>query len=120
LPPRLAEAGLHRIALTLLVAGAAGWLVQSMALPLPLMIGPLFAVAGLRMCDLRLHPLPGGLRAGQWAIGTAPGGVAEMCITAKVLQLGMPLVTLCHVLRVVMLTLAAPWSFGLFRRLVAA
>ncbi len=54
------------------------------------------------------------------ALATAPGGVAEMCITAKVLQLGVPLVTVCHVLRVVVLTLAAQWTFGLFRRLVAA
>jgi membrane AbrB-like protein len=73
LPPRLADAAWHRIAPTLLVAGATGWLAQSMDLPLPWMIGPLFAVAGLRMCDLRLCPLPGGLRGGQWAIGTALG-----------------------------------------------
>ncbi|WP_341646809.1 AbrB family transcriptional regulator [Thauera sp. SDU_THAU2] len=54
------------------------------------------------------------------ALAAAPGGVAEMCITAKVLQLGVPLITVCHVLRVVVLTLAAQWSFALFRRLVAA
>ena len=54
------------------------------------------------------------------ALATAPGGVSEMCITAKVLQLGVPLVTVCHVLRVVVLTVGAQWSFGLFRRLVAA
>ena len=39
-------------------------------------------------------------------LGTAPGGIAEMCITAKVLQLGVPLVTACHVARVVVLLLA--------------
>lgn len=51
-----------------------------------------------------------------WAIGTlagvsvpsmilamAPGGIAEMCITAKVLQLGVPLVTAAHVMRVLVL-----------------
>ncbi|HRP24754.1 MAG TPA: AbrB family transcriptional regulator [Thauera sp.] len=54
------------------------------------------------------------------SLATAPGGVSEMCITAKVLQLGVPLVTVCHVLRVVVLTLGAQWSFGVFRRLVAA
>jgi len=54
------------------------------------------------------------------ALATAPGGVSEMCITAKVLQLGVPLVTVCHVLRVVVLTVGAQWSFGVFRRLVAA
>ncbi|MCB1957835.1 MAG: AbrB family transcriptional regulator [Rhodocyclaceae bacterium] len=41
-------------------------------------------------------------------LAAAPGGVAEMCITAKVLQLGVPLVTVCHALRVIVLTLAAP------------
>lgn len=41
-------------------------------------------------------------------LAAAPGGVAEMCITAKVLQLGVPLVTVCHALRVIVLTLSAP------------
>lgn len=54
------------------------------------------------------------------ALATAPGGVSEMCITAKVLQLGVPLVTVCHVLRVAVLTVGAQWSFGLFKRFVAA
>jgi uncharacterized membrane protein AbrB (regulator of aidB expression) len=38
-------------------------------------------------------------------LGTAPGGIAEMCITAKVLQLGVPLVTAFHVARVVVILL---------------
>jgi membrane AbrB-like protein len=45
------------------------------------------------------------------ALATAPGGVSEMCITAKVLQLGVPLVTATHVLRVVVLTLGAAPAF---------
>jgi uncharacterized protein len=36
-------------------------------------------------------------------LATAPGGIAEMCITAKVLQLGVPLVTAAHVTRVLVL-----------------
>jgi hypothetical protein len=36
-------------------------------------------------------------------LATAPGGFAEMCITAKVLQLGAPLVTAAHVTRVLIL-----------------
>ena len=36
-------------------------------------------------------------------LATAPGGIAEMCITAKVLQLGVPLVTAAHVMRVLIL-----------------
>jgi uncharacterized protein len=53
-----------------------------------------------------------------WAMGqpwptlvlaTAPGGIAEMSITAKVLRLGVPIVTAFHVTRMVMLvTLTAP------------
>lgn len=47
-------------------------------------------------------------------LATAPGGVAEMAITAKVLQLGVPLVTACHVMRVVVLTLAAKPAYHSF------
>ncbi|MBR0567044.1 AbrB family transcriptional regulator [Azoarcus sp. L1K30] len=50
-------------------------------------------------------------------LAAAPGGVAEMCITAKVLQLGVPLVTVTHVLRVVVLTLGAPFLYRVFLRL---
>ncbi|MEO8752949.1 MAG: AbrB family transcriptional regulator [Casimicrobiaceae bacterium] len=45
-------------------------------------------------------------------LGTAPGGMAEMCITAKVLQLGVPLVTACHVTRLVVLLLGTPIVFA--------
>jgi membrane AbrB-like protein len=42
-------------------------------------------------------------------LATAPGGIAEMSITAKVLELGVPLVTAFHVTRVVvLLTCTAP------------
>jgi uncharacterized membrane protein AbrB (regulator of aidB expression) len=51
----------------------------------------------------------GGVAVGTMVLATAPGGIAEMCITAKVLQLGVPLVTAAHVARVVILvTLTAP------------
>jgi uncharacterized protein len=42
-----------------------------------------------------------GLHPSTLILGNAPGGVAEMCITAKVLQLGVPMVTAFHVSRVV-------------------
>jgi membrane AbrB-like protein len=45
-----------------------------------------------------------------WAtvlLGTSPGGIAEMAITAKVLQLGVPLVTAFHVTRLVAVLLLA-------------
>jgi membrane AbrB-like protein len=44
-----------------------------------------------------------GLPVATLVLATAPGGIAEMCITAKVLQLGVPLVTAAHVTRVVVL-----------------
>ena len=46
-----------------------------------------------------------GLYPATVVLGMAPGGIAEMCITAKVLQLGVPLVTAFHVTRVVVLLL---------------
>ena len=46
-----------------------------------------------------------GLHPATVVLGMAPGGIAEMCITAKVLQLGVPLVTAFHVTRVVVLLL---------------
>jgi membrane AbrB-like protein len=44
-----------------------------------------------------------GLPAASLMLAIAPGGIAEMCITAKVLQLGVPLVTAAHVTRVLIL-----------------
>jgi membrane AbrB-like protein len=49
-------------------------------------------------------------------LGTAPGGIAEMCITAKVLQLGVPLVTAFHVTRLVVLLLATAPVFARLQR----
>lgn len=50
-------------------------------------------------------------------LGTSPGGIAEMCITAQALQLGVPVVTAFHVVRyVAVLLLTAP----LYRRLNAS
>ena len=47
-------------------------------------------------------------------LATAPGGIAEMAITAKVLQLGVPVVTAFHVLRMVFLvtTTGAVYRFA--------
>ena len=41
-------------------------------------------------------------------LAVAPGGIAEMSITAKVLQLGVPIVTAAHVTRVIVLV-SATW-----------
>lgn len=45
-------------------------------------------------------------------LGTAPGGIAEMCIMAKVLQLGVPLATAFHVARLVALLRLTPPLFA--------
>jgi uncharacterized protein len=50
-------------------------------------------------------------------LATAPGGMAEMCVTAKVLQLGVPLVTAAHVTRVLILVTTTAPTFRLARRL---
>jgi len=54
-----------------------------------------------------------------WAtliLGTSPGGIAEMAITAKVLQLGVPVVTAFQVCRLVaVLILVAPLYRWLYR-----
>ncbi len=50
-----------------------------------------------------------GLHPATVLLATAPGGIAEMCITAKVLQLGVPVVTVFHIVRyVAVLLLTAP------------
>ena len=55
-----------------------------------------------------------------WAtllLGTSPGGIAEMAITAKVLQLGVPVVTAFHVTRLAaVLLLAEPMHRWLNRQ----
>ena len=56
-----------------------------------------------------------GLQPATLALGTAPGGFAEMCITAKVLQLGVPMVTAFHVPRLVVLLLVTVPLFGWLR-----
>jgi membrane AbrB-like protein len=49
-------------------------------------------------------------------LATAPGGIAEMCITAKVLQLGVPLVTAAHVTRVLILINATAPIYRIVKR----
>jgi uncharacterized membrane protein AbrB (regulator of aidB expression) len=55
-------------------------------------------------------------------LGTSPGGITEMCITAKVLQLGVPVVTAFHVTRyVAVLVLTTPlYRWEMRRRFRAA
>jgi membrane AbrB-like protein len=59
----------------------------------------------------------GALSLPTMILATAPGGVAEMCITAKVLQLGVPLVTAAQVTRVIILVTTTGPLFRLARAL---
>jgi hypothetical protein len=73
----------------------------------------LAALSGLLLAGL------GGLAMPTTVLATAPGGIAEMCITAKVLRLGAPLVTAAHVTRVSMLVTTTAPLYGLALRLRA-
>jgi membrane AbrB-like protein len=53
-----------------------------------------------------------GLHSATLLLGTSPGGIAEMCITAKVLQLGVPIVTAFHVTRLAAVLLLADRLYG--------
>jgi len=65
-----------------------------------------------------LLALASGLPLPTLVLATAPGGIAEMCITAEVLQLGVPLVTAAHVTRVIVLTTTTGLAFRAARALV--
>jgi membrane AbrB-like protein len=67
----------------------------------------LFAFAIAALTDL--HPAT-------LILATAPGGIAEMSITAKVLELGVPVVTAFHVTRVVVLLTCTAPVFAQLRR----
>jgi len=52
-------------------------------------------------------------------LGTTPGGIAEMCITAKVLEVGVPLVTAFHVIRMAFVVLATGPLYHCLKHCVA-
>jgi membrane AbrB-like protein len=64
--------------------------------------------------------LLGSVPVATMVLATAPGGMAEMCVTAKVLQLGVPLVTAAHVTRVIILVTTTAPTFKLAKRLKEA
>lgn len=62
-----------------------------------------------------------GLHPATLILGTSPGGIAEMSITAKVLQLGVPVVTAFQVCRLIaVLLLVGPLYGWLYERRSAA
>jgi hypothetical protein len=54
-----------------------------------------------------------GIAVPTMILATSPGGIAEMCLTAQALQLGVPVVTAFHATRVVFLLVVAQ---GVWRR----
>jgi uncharacterized protein len=90
------------------VATAPRWMA-SVALGTLVMMGLCGAFALLVAQGTGLHPAT-------LVLGTSPGGITEMAITAKVLQLGVPVVTAFQVSRLVaVLVLAGPlyrWLHG--------
>jgi membrane AbrB-like protein len=85
--PRYVSAVLVSVLVAIAVAAGFGWAVAALA----------------------------GLSVPSMILATAPGGIAEMCITAKVLQLGVPLVTAAHVMRVLVLIVTTGPAFKLAR-----
>jgi uncharacterized protein len=51
---------------------------------------------------------------------TAPGGLAEMSLTAAVLNLGVPLVTAYHIVRIIMITVFTLTAYKFARRFIAS
>jgi uncharacterized membrane protein AbrB (regulator of aidB expression) len=58
-----------------------------------------------------------GLHPGTMLLATSPGGIAEMSLTARVLHLGVPVVTAFHVSRMVVVVLAIGPLFRAWARL---
>lgn len=83
---------IRRVLPALLLATLAGGLAARLAVPLPWMIGPLFAIAILRMAGARLEGPPGGRQVGQWAIGTALGLYFTPAVLAQLSRHGAAIV----------------------------
>jgi uncharacterized protein len=84
------------------------WLA-SVAFATVLMMALCAAFGGLMAQLTGLHPAT-------MILGTSPGGIAEMSITAKVLQLGVPVVTAFQVCRLVAVLILAEPVYHWWRR----
>lgn len=130
----------ERLGILLAIAAAGAGVLALAHAPNAFMLGALFSVIGLTVREVSLSsmlsvvsnigqlligcalglaaalgaslawtyrlPVPSGLLA------TAPGGIAEMCITAKVLRPGVLLVTAAHVTRLIVLVAGTGPMFG--------
>jgi uncharacterized protein len=76
--------------------------------------GLAIAVAGMFAAGLAMVS---GIHPATAVLATAPGGIAEMSLTAKTLQLGVPIVTAFHVTRMASLVLTIGPIFRCMHRL---
>lgn len=79
-------------------------------------VSVVLAMVASALCAWGLALL-GSVPVATMVLATAPGGMAEMCVTAKVLQLGVPLITAAHVTRVIILVTTTAPTFRLAKRL---
>lgn len=56
-----------------------------------------------------------GISPANMILATSPGGVTEMCITAKVLHLDVPIIVAFHLVRIFLVILSSPYVFRLLR-----
>jgi len=56
-----------------------------------------------------------GIAPANMILATSPGGVTEMCITAKVLHLDVPIIVAFHLVRIFLVILSSPYVFRLLR-----
>jgi uncharacterized protein len=78
-------------------------------------LGSVVAVIAAAALAAILLAVGSGLPVPTLILAMAPGGIAEMCITAKVLQLGVPLVTAAQVSRVLVLLSTTGPGFRLLK-----
>ncbi len=78
-------------------------------------LGSVVAVMAAAALAAVLLAVGSGLPVPTLILAMAPGGIAEMCITAKVLQLGVPLVTAAQVSRVLVLLSTTGLGFRLLK-----
>lgn len=84
------------------------FLLQAPRMMSGVVAGVLLTIAMSALLGIGLASI-GGLPWASLILATAPGGFAEMAVTAKVLQLGVPLVAAFHVTRLlILLTMTAP------------
>ena len=82
---------LRRVLPALPLAAAAGALAGQLQIPLPWLLGPLLAVACLRMAGARLEAPPGGRQCGQWLIGSALGLHFTPAVMAELAGRALPI-----------------------------